>query len=72
MTDLGDLFYYLGMEVDYFLGDKITLCQGTYLKKVLDCLDTTDCRPASLPMNPEVANLLPLFDGTADPKTIKL
>ena len=71
MTDLGDISHYLGMEVDYILGDKITLRQSTYLKKVLDRFDMTDCKPASLPMNPGVANSLQPFDGTADPKTIK-
>ncbi len=71
MTDLGDISHYLGMEVDYILEDKITLRQSTYLKKVLDRFDMTDCKPASLPMNPGVANSLQFFDGTADPKTIK-
>ncbi len=31
MTDLGDISHYLGMEVDYILGDKITLRQCTVM-----------------------------------------
>ena len=69
--DLGNISYYLGIEMDYILGDKITLYQNTYLKKVLDYFDMTDCKLASLPINPEVANSLQLFDGIANLKTIK-
>lgn len=36
MTDLGDVFHYLGMQVDHAVGKKITLCQSTYLKNVFD------------------------------------
>ncbi len=71
ITDLGNISHYLGMEVDYILEDKITLCQSNYLRKVPDRFDITDCKPASLPMNPGAANSLQPFDGTADPKTIK-
>ncbi len=70
MTDLGYIFHYLEMGVDYILGKKITLHQSTYLKKVLDCFDIIDCKPASLSINPGLANSLQLFDGIADPKTI--
>ena len=58
MTDLGDISHYLGMEVDYILREKITLRQSTYLKKVFDHFEMTDCKPASLLMNPGVANSL--------------
>ncbi len=71
MTDLGDISHYPEMDVDYILGDKITLRQSTYLKKVLNRFEMTDCKPPSLPMNPGVANSLQPFDGTADPKIIK-
>ncbi len=71
MTDLGNISYDLWIEVDYILGDKIIFRQSIYLKKVLDRFDMTDCKPANLPINPGVANSLQLFNGTADPKTIK-
>ena len=71
MTDLGDISHYLGMEVDYVVGEKITLCQSTYLKKVLDRFKMTGCKPATVPMNPGVANSLLPYDGNADKATIK-
>ncbi len=71
MTDLGDISHYLGMEVDYVVGEKITLCQRTYLKKVLDRFKMTRCKPATVHMNPGVANSLLPYDGNADKATIK-
>ena len=44
--------------MDYILEDKITLYQSTYLKKVLDHFNMIDYKPASLLMNPGVANSL--------------
>ncbi len=53
MTDLGDVSYYLGMEVDVNLGKKtITLRQSTYLKKVLERYGMSDCKPAEIPISP--------------------
>ena len=71
MTDFGDISHYVGMEIDYILGDRISLCQSTYLKKGFDYYDMIVCKPASLFMNSGVANSLQPFDGIADPKTIK-
>ena len=71
MTDLGDISHYLGMQVDHVVGEKITLCQSTYLKKVLDRFKMTECKPASIPMDPGVANSLLPYDGNADKETIK-
>ncbi len=66
MTDLGDVSHYLGMVVDYVVGEKITLCQSTYLKKVLVRFKMTGCKPVTVPMNPRVANfLLPYDNGTS-------
>ena len=59
------------MELDYIIRGKITLCQSTYLKKVLDCFDIADFNLTSLPMNPRVANMLQPFDGTVHSKTTK-
>ncbi len=36
MTDLDDISHYLRMQVNYVVGEKITLYQSTYLKKILD------------------------------------
>ena len=66
MTDLGDIFYDLGMEVDYILRDKITLCQNTYLKKIFDYFKMTNYKPTSLYMNLRIANSLQPFDRIAD------
>ncbi len=71
MTDMGDISQYLGMEVDYVLGEKITPCQSTYLKKMLDRFKMTGCKPATVSMNPELANSLLLYDRNAHKATIK-
>ncbi len=72
MTDLGDIFHYLGMQVNHVIGEKITLYQSTYLKKILDHFKITECKPASIPMDPRIANSLLPYDGNADKETIKL
>ena len=71
MTDLDDISHYLGMKVDYVVGGKITLCQSTYLKKVLDQFKMTGCNPAIICMNPWVANSLIPYHGNADKASIK-
>lgn len=71
MTDLGDVSHYLGMQVDHFIGEKITFCQSTYLRKVLNRFKMTECKPASIPMDSGVANSLLPYDGNADKETIK-
>ena len=71
MTDLEDISHYLGMQVNHIVGKKITLCQSTYLKKVLDHFKMTECKLALVPMNPRVANSLLPFNGNADKETIK-
>ncbi len=71
MTDLRDISHYLGMQVDHFVGERITLCQSTYLKKILDRFKMTECKPASIPMDTGVANSLLPYDGNADKETIK-
>ncbi len=71
MTDLGDISHYLGMEVDYVVGEKITLCQSTYLKKVIDQFKMTGCKPSIVPMKPGVANSLLPNNRNADKATIK-
>lgn len=58
MTDFGDISHYLGIEMDYILRNKITLCQRTYLKKIFNCFDMIDCKPANLPMKLGVTNSL--------------
>ena len=59
------------MEADYIIGDKITLRQSTYLKKVLDLFDIADYKLASFLINLGVANLLQPFDRTADSEITK-
>lgn len=67
MTDFDDISYYLEIEVDYILENKIILCQNTYLKKIFNCFDMIDWKPISLPIKLGVANSLQPFDKTADP-----
>ena len=71
MTDLGDISHYLRIEFNHVVGEKITLCQSTYLRKVLNRFKITEFKPASVPMNPGVANSLLPYDGNADKETIK-
>lgn len=71
MTDLGDISYYLGMQVNHVIGEKVTLCQNAYLKKVLDRSKMTECKLATVPINPRIAKSLIFFDRNADKKDIK-
>ena len=71
MIDLGDIFHYLKMQVDHVVGEKITFCQSTYLKKVLNHFKMTKCKPASILIDPGVVNFLLLYDRNTDKKTIK-
>ena len=71
MTNLGEISHYLGMEVDIDVGKEISLRQTTYLKKILERFQMADCKPASVPMNPGVANSLLPSDQQADRATIK-
>ncbi len=71
ITDQGDISHYLGMEVDYVMGEKITLCRSTFLKKMLDRFKVTGCKPATVSMNPGVANSLLPYDRNEDKATIK-
>ena len=71
MTNLGEISHYLGMEIDVEVEKKISLRQTTYLKKILERFQMADCKPASVPMNPGVANSLLPSEGQADRATIK-
>ncbi len=70
MTDLGEISHYLGMEVDVET-EKILLRQTTYIKKILERFQMTDCKPSSIPMNPGVANFHLASEHQADRTTIK-
>lgn len=58
MTNLGETSHYVDMEVNVEVGKKISLRQTTYLKKILGHFQIIDCKPASVPMNPGIANSL--------------
>lgn len=49
MSNLGELTYYLGMEVRQD-ADGITLCQGGYVDKILQKAGMADCNPVHVPM----------------------
>ena len=72
MTDLRDVSYYLGMQVD-INSDKseITLHQTTYLKRILEQFHMQDCKPIFMPMVPGIGNLLLPSEEQADENTIK-
>ena len=71
MTDLGKVLHYLGMEVDNNVEKKtITLCQSTYLKKIVSRYGLEGCRPAKTPMSPGVLNSLDPNTGQATKDTI--
>ncbi len=59
------------MKVDHFVSKKITLCQSIYLKKVLNYFMMTECKPASITIDPGVSNSLLSYDRNADKETIK-
>lgn len=49
MSDLGELSYYLGIEV-YQGKDALTLCQSAYAGKMLERSIMADCKPCAAPM----------------------
>ena len=71
MINLGDISHYLGIQINYVVGEKITLCQSTYLKKILDHFKMTEYKPTSILIDSGVANSLLPYDGNVDKKTIK-
>lgn len=70
MTDLEDISYYLGMQVDHVISEKISLYQSTYLKKIIDYFKMIKYKPVSILIDFRVANSLLLWNGNADKKTI--
>ena len=52
MTELGDISDYLGMKFNHVVGERITLCQSTYLNKLLGCFNMIECKPAFILMDP--------------------
>ncbi len=71
MTDLGEISHYLAIKVDVEIGKKIFLPQTTYFMKILKRFQMSNSKPASIPMNPGVANSLPPPEIQADKGTIK-
>ena len=53
MSDLGELSYYLGIEVQQ-KGSMITLFQASYAKKLLQKAEMEDCNPCAVPMEPRL------------------
>lgn len=71
MTDLEDISHYLEMQVDYVIGKKITFCQSTNLRKVLDGLKMSESKLTSISIDSGVANSLFFYNGNANKKIIK-
>ncbi len=70
ITNLGEISHYLDMEVDIET-ERISLRQTTYIKKILERFQMTDCKPSSILMNPGMANSLFPSKHQADRTTIK-
>lgn len=71
MTNLGEISHHLCMEVDAEVGKKISFRQTTYLKKFLARFQLADCKSASVPMRPGVANTLFPSEQHAEQAIIK-
>ncbi len=71
MINLREISHYLGIEVDVDVGKKISLRQTTYLKKVLERFQMTNCRAVSIFINLGVAHFFPPSEKQADQATIK-
>jgi hypothetical protein len=67
MSNLGLLWYYLGIEVKQS-GDGITLSQGAYAKKIIENSDMINCDPRLTPMESHLKlskkSSEPLVDAT--------
>ena len=50
MTDLGEMSYFLGMEV-HQKQNEIFICQQKYAKEILKKFKMEECKPTSTPMN---------------------
>ncbi len=59
------------MEVDVEVGKQISLRQTVYLRKILERLQMTDCKPVSVPIDSGVANSLLPSDQQVDQATTK-
>lgn len=71
MTDLDDVLHYLKMKIDINLNKKIiTFSQSTYFKKIPGQYGMSDCRPAKIPINPEVANSLTVYEDKTEKSTV--
>ena len=71
MTDLGDVSYYLRMEVDVDLNKKtISLWQSTYLKKILGRYGMSNCKSAKILISAGVANSLTPYEDQAKKSTV--
>lgn len=71
MTNLRNISYYLGMQVDHIVGKKIILYQSIYFLKILNHFKMTGYKPAFILMNSRVVNSLLPYDGNADKAIIK-
>lgn len=69
ISSLGELSHQLGMEADVKTGG-ISLQQTTYIKKILQQFQMTNCKSSSISMNLGVANSLCSFYFPADRPTI--
>lgn len=60
LKDLGDLHYFLGIEVKRSKGE-LLLSQGRYTSEVLEWVNMLDCKPFATPLSP--SEKLSLHDG---------
>jgi histone deacetylase 1/2 len=60
LKDLGDLHYFLGIEVKSSKGE-LLLSQGRYANEILERVNMLDCKPVTTPLSP--SEKLSLHDG---------
>ena len=60
LKDLGELHYFLGIEVNK-VHDGIILSQGKYVNELLQRVGMTQCKPVSTPLS--TSEKLSLYDG---------
>ncbi len=55
MKDLGELHFFLGMEVERNRDEKLLrINQIKYLKEILKCFRMEECKPIGVPLDPKV------------------
>lgn len=63
MTNLREISHYLDIEIDIEVRKKISFCQITYFRKILEYYQMANSKPTSIIISPNVINSLFLSDS---------